>query len=74
MPPNIEIEMFELSFLAENSQNVTFSSSFSHFPTVTAISSGNENIYVDNITKVGCTVNSSIVITGNVQVQVMGYA
>ena len=71
--PNIEIEMFEVSFSNQNSKAITFGHSFSHTPAVTAIPSGNENIYINNLSEYGCTINSSIDITGTVRVQVMGY-
>jgi len=74
MIPAVEIEMFELSFVAESSKSITFSCSFSHFPKVTAITDGNENIYVSDITKNSCLIHSSINMTGTVRVQVMGYA
>ena len=74
MIPAVEIEMFELSFSNESTKDITFTCSFSHIPTVTAIPDGNENIYLTSVSKVGCTINSSANMTGTVRVQVMGYA
>jgi len=72
-PTDIEIEILELSFSNENSQVATFASSFSYVPRVTVISTGNENMYVSDVTKNSCTVNSSVTMTGTVQVHVLGY-
>ena len=73
MPSHVEIELFELSFSEESSRIITFSCSFSRIPQITVTTSGNENMYVSNITKSGCTVHASANITGTVRVHVIGY-
>tara|TARA_Y100000034_G_scaffold104892_1_gene131760 strand:- start:324 stop:542 length:219 start_codon:yes stop_codon:yes gene_type:complete len=71
MPTDIEMQMFELSFSSEDTQDITFS--FTNVPKVTVTSNEDVNIYINNLTNAGCTVNTSAKMTGTVYVQLMGY-
>ena len=67
----IEMQSFTLSFLNQDSQTIFFD--FSKIPSVTVSSESDVNLFVESVTKSGCTVRSSAPITGTVCVSVIGY-
>lgn len=65
----IQIENQTIVFNKEESKNVTFSTSFSGAPSVSAYAIGNNTeIFVSNLTSAGCTLNTSAPITGQVRI------
>ncbi len=67
----IEMQSFTLTFLNQDSQTIFFD--FSKAPSVTASSDSDVNLFVESVTKSGCTVRSSAPITDTVYVSVIGY-
>lgn len=68
---NIEMQSFKLSFLNQDSYPVLFE--FSTIPGVTASSESDVNVFIESVTKNGCTIRTSAPITDTVYVNVIGY-
>ena len=68
---NIEIQEETVEFSSTDSKSIIYD--FKKIPFVTATSSiNNVNVYVENITRTGCTIRTSAPITGAVHVHIIG--
>jgi len=67
----VELRSFKLSFLNQDSYLVAFN--FSKIPFVTVASESDVNMFVESVTKNGCTIRSSSPITDTVYINVIGY-
>lgn len=64
----MQIEAQDVSFSNESSKNINFSISFLSTPSISAIAiDQNVEIFVSNLTTVGCTLNASSKFTGSVK-------
>lgn len=67
---NIEMQTESVTMAGLDTASITYS--FSSVPKVTATAADNVNVYVENITKSGCTIRTSAPINGNVYVHIIG--
>lgn len=63
----IETQQITFTLVDGTTKNVVFNASFTSIPAVTAIPQGNNiNLFVSNLTTIGCTLNSSVPFAGTV--------
>jgi len=70
IPLNIEMLTESIAMGGFDTANITYS--FSSSPKITATSADNVNVYVENVTKSGCTIRTSAPINGTVYVHIIG--